>query len=93
LGCKPYTFAAPFSLPPLSTDKNFRFSPSSEINPGIFFEIRVDGKVRSYRDDRKIAIDAAVYLKEKFPKSELTVRDKRDGTVVVIGKDNAVKLT
>jgi hypothetical protein len=38
-----------------------------EINPGIFFEIRGDGKVRSYGDDRKIAIDAAVYLKEKFP--------------------------
>ena len=55
-----------------------------EINAGACFEIRVDGKVRSYRDDRQTAIDAAIYLKQMHPNSELVVRDTRDGSVVVI---------
>ena len=58
----------------------------AQINPGGFFEIRVDGKVRSYRDRREVAIDAGNYLKQKNPSSKVEVRDTRDGSVVVIGQ-------
>jgi hypothetical protein len=35
--------------------------------PGAAFEITVDGKSRSYRDRKAIAIEAAEHLKHKFP--------------------------
>jgi hypothetical protein len=58
----------------------------AEINPGVFFEIRVDGKVRSYRDLRDNAIEGAHYLKRKAPSAKVEVRDTRDGSVTVIGE-------
>ena len=58
----------------------------AEINPCVFFEIRVDGKVRSYRDLRDNAIEAADYLKRKAPSAKVEVRDTRDGSVTVIGE-------
>jgi hypothetical protein len=49
------------------------------------WEITVDGKPRSYRDDRQIAIESAQYLKRKNPNVEVTVRDLEgiEGTVVI----------
>jgi hypothetical protein len=43
----------------------------------VHFEIIVDGKPRSYRDVREVALEAAKYLKERYPKSEVIVRDMR----------------
>jgi hypothetical protein len=37
--------------------------------PGVQFEISVDGKPRSYRDRKAVAIEAAEYLKWKYPHS------------------------
>ena len=42
-------------------------------NTGADWEIVVDGKPRSYRDDLEIAREAARYLKSRNPKSELAV--------------------
>jgi hypothetical protein len=45
-------------------------------NTGARWEITVDGKPRSYRVDRQIAIESAQYLKRKNPMVEVTtVRD------------------
>jgi hypothetical protein len=43
------------------------------------YEISVDGKPRSYRDDKTIAIEAAAYLKMRNPHSGVTVRDLASG--------------
>jgi hypothetical protein len=52
---------------------------------GSRWEITVDGKPRSYRVDRQIAIESAQYLKRKNPNVEVTVRDLEgvEGTVVI----------
>jgi hypothetical protein len=44
------------------------------------WEIAVDGKPRSHRDEKSIAIAAAQYLKSKNPNVPVTVRsrDRRD---------------
>jgi hypothetical protein len=47
--------------------------------PDAQFEILVDSKPRSYRDRKVVAIEAAEYLKGKFPNSEVTVKDLRSG--------------
>ena len=47
--------------------------------PGAHFEISIDGKPRSYRDRKSVAIEAAEYLKGIFPNSEVMVRDLRNG--------------
>ena len=47
--------------------------------PGAQFEISIDGKPRSYRDRKAVAIEAAEYLKWKHPHSEVVVRDLRSG--------------
>jgi hypothetical protein len=52
---------------------------------GAQFEITVDDRTLSYRDDRAIALEAGKYLKERRPASAVSVRDLRDGTVAVIG--------
>jgi hypothetical protein len=43
------------------------------------YEISVDGKPRSYRDDKAIALEAAAYLKMRNPNSGVTVRDLASG--------------
>jgi hypothetical protein len=43
--------------------------------PGAQFEISVDGKPRSYRDRKAVAMEAAEYLKSKHPNSEVVVKD------------------
>jgi hypothetical protein len=45
---------------------------------GASFEILIDGKSRSYRDQREVALEAAKYLKSQHPSSEIAVRDARD---------------
>src|SRR4051812_4236507 len=45
---------------------------------GASFEIAIDGVPRSYRDDPKIALEAAKYLKMNNPKSEVSLRDLRN---------------
>jgi hypothetical protein len=59
---------------------------------GACFEIRVDGKTRSYRDRKEIAIEAGEYLKQMQPQSEIVVRDLRDNSVTVIEGEKIVAL-
>jgi hypothetical protein len=47
--------------------------------PGAQFEISVDGRPRSYRDRKAIAMEAAEYLKWKHPHSEVVVKDLASG--------------
>lgn len=54
-------------------------------NTGARYEIVVDGKPRSYRDDRAIAIESGMYLKEQKPTSEIVVRDIRASWSTIIG--------
>jgi len=53
-------------------------------SPGANFEITVDGKSRTYRDDLTIAIEAAKYLKSKNPNVEVAIRDIRTNVVTPI---------
>jgi hypothetical protein len=59
---------------------------------GACFEIRVDGKTRSHRDRKEIAIEAGRYLKQMQPQSEILVRDVRDNSVTVIEEGKSVAL-
>jgi hypothetical protein len=54
-------------------------------NIGAQFEILIEGKSRSWRDDKAIAIEAARYMKERNPTQEVTVRNWRDNSLTVIG--------
>jgi hypothetical protein len=46
--------------------------------PGAQFEISVDGKPRSYRDRKAVAIEAAEYLKWKNPHTKPQQRIERE---------------
>ena len=59
---------------------------------GACFEIRVDGKTRSYRDRKEIAIESGEYLKQMQPQCEVIVRDVRDNSITVIERDKNVVL-
>jgi hypothetical protein len=59
--------------------------------PGSQFEILVDGKVRTYRDAKQIAIASAEFLKSRNPNSEVTVKDLRSGEVTVVVRGWAAK--
>ena len=52
--------------------------------PGAQFEILVDGKPRSYRDIKVVAIASAEFLKSRNPHSEVAVRDLQSGEVTVV---------
>jgi hypothetical protein len=52
---------------------------------GAQFEIIVDGKPRSYRDVKAVAIDAAIFLKEQRPRTGVSVRDLGDNSVITTG--------
>ena len=52
---------------------------------GAQFEIIVDGKPRSYRDVKAVAIEAAIFLKEQKPTMEVSVRDLRNNSVIDVG--------
>ena len=47
--------------------------------PGAQFEILVDGKARSYRDIKAVAIASAEFLKSRNPHSEVAVKDLQSG--------------
>jgi hypothetical protein len=55
---------------------------------GANFQIIVDGKTRSYRDNRETALEAGIFLKERHPASEVVVRDLRNDARTVIGWKN-----
>jgi hypothetical protein len=57
---------------------------ANQVNPGANFEIIVDGKPRSYRDDLDIAVEAAKYLKSKNPTVQVAVRDIRNNVVTPV---------
>ncbi len=52
---------------------------------GEQFEIKVDGLVRTHRDFRETAIEAARFLQRRNPAAKITVTDLRDGSVVPFG--------
>ena len=56
------------------------------IPPGAQFEILVDGKPRSYRDIKAVAIASAEFLKSRNPHSEVAVKDLQTGEVTVVVK-------
>ena len=49
---------------------------------GARYEIMIDGVVRTNRDTRKIAIEAANALKAANPHSRVVVRDRETGEAV-----------
>jgi hypothetical protein len=57
---------------------------------GTQFEISVDGKPRSYRDTKAMAIQSADYLKQRQPHSKVTVKELKSGEVTVVAWKPAV---
>ena len=52
--------------------------------PGAQFEITIDGKPRSYRDIKAVAIASAEFLKSRNPNSNIAVKDLRTGEVTPV---------
>ena len=48
------------------------------------FEIMVDGRPRSYRDVKQVAIESAEYLKSRNPHSQVAVNDLQSGHITAI---------
>ena len=57
---------------------------TSQVNSGANYEISVDGKPRSYRDDPLIAAEAAKFLKLKNPNVEVAIRDMRSNVAAAV---------
>ena len=51
---------------------------------GAHFEISVDGKPRSYRDIKAVAIKTAEFLRSKNPNSDIAAKDLRIGEVTPV---------
>jgi hypothetical protein len=49
---------------------------------GAQFEIKVDGLIRTHRDFRETAIEAARSLQQRNPSAKIEITDLRDGSVV-----------
>jgi hypothetical protein len=49
---------------------------------GAHFEIAVDGIVRTHRDLRDTAIEAARFLQQRNPNARIVITDLRDGSPV-----------
>jgi hypothetical protein len=49
---------------------------------GAHFEIKIDDVIRSHRDERHTAIEAARFLQQRNPGAKIAVTDMRDGSVV-----------
>jgi hypothetical protein len=56
---------------------------------GARYEIAIDGKPRSYRDQEPIALEAARLLKRKNLNAEVIVRDVEGGAATVITSRDA----
>jgi hypothetical protein len=59
--------------------------PMTREASGGQFEIKVDGVVRSHRDFRETAIEAARFFQQRLPASKVVITDLRDGSVVPFG--------
>ena len=51
---------------------------------GAQFEILVDGKPRSYRDIKAVAIASAEFLKSKRPNSAVAVKNLKTGEIAPV---------
>jgi hypothetical protein len=56
----------------------------TEPTSGARYEITVDGKPRSMRDTRAVAIEAGEYLKSKNPNVVVAVRDLVGGETTIM---------
>ena len=54
------------------------------MTQGAQFEISIDGKPRSHRERREVAIEAAEFLKRKFPNCDIVVKDLQSGEVTAV---------
>jgi hypothetical protein len=63
-----------------------RGSAAMKMPSGAHFEISVDGKPRSHRDTKAMAIEGAEYLKQRHPPSEVTVKDLTSGDVTLAAR-------
>jgi hypothetical protein len=54
------------------------------------FEILVDGVVRTFRDGREAAYDAARYLKIRHPKNFVEVLDRATRTKLIVFEDGRI---
>jgi hypothetical protein len=53
---------------------------------GAQFEIKVDGVVRTHRDVRDTAMEAAQFLRLRNPGAKIVVTDLRDGSEIPHGQ-------
>jgi hypothetical protein len=51
---------------------------------GAQFEIRIDGKLRTYRDRKNFAIEATWLIKSKHPHRKVEVKDLQSGDVTAV---------
>jgi hypothetical protein len=54
------------------------------IITGARYQITIDGRPRTNRDDKAIAIKSAEYLKHKNPHTEIAVHDRVTGDTITI---------
>ena len=54
------------------------------------FDIIINGVVRTFRDRREAAYDAARYLKSRHPKDFVEVLDRATGTKLIVFEDGRV---
>lgn len=77
-------------IPEKTTKYSFRLVLSAKNNimtqptTGARYEITVDGKPRSMRDTKAVAIEAGEYLKSKNPNVEVTGRDLVGGETIIM---------
>jgi hypothetical protein len=53
---------------------------------GANFEIKIDGIVRTHRDERDKAIEAARFLQQRNPAMKIVITDLHDGSAVAWSK-------
>jgi hypothetical protein len=58
---------------------------------GANFEIKVDGIVRTHRDERDTAIEAARSLQQRNPGAKVAITDLRDGAQVSFHRQARVR--
>jgi hypothetical protein len=69
-----------FSVPrPLIRERRFLMTREGS---GAQFAIKLDGMVRTYRDFRETAIEAARFLQMLNPSAKIAITDLRDGSSV-----------
>jgi len=58
---------------------------------GAHFEIKIDGIVRTHRDFRETAIEAARFLQMFNPNAKIAVTDQRDGSAVPFDRQDPAR--